>query len=43
MDSGHGPEIWIDSVYRDLQAHVRCPATKRSRQHLVGKLYICLA
>jgi hypothetical protein len=34
MDSGHGAEICIDSVYRDPEAPVRCPATERSRQYL---------
>jgi hypothetical protein len=30
MDLGHGVEIWIDSVHRDPEAPVRCPATERS-------------
>jgi hypothetical protein len=34
MDSGHGAEICIDSVYKEPEALVRCPATERSRQYL---------
>jgi hypothetical protein len=37
MDSGHGAEILINSVYRNPEAPVRCPTIERSRQYLVGK------
>jgi hypothetical protein len=37
MDSGHGAEIRIDSLYRDLEAHVRCPAIERSSTASGGK------
>jgi hypothetical protein len=34
-------EIWIDSVHRDPEASICCPATERSHQYLVRKLYNC--
>jgi hypothetical protein len=43
MDSGHGAEIRINSVYRNPEAPVRCPAIERSLQHLVGKFCSCSA
>jgi hypothetical protein len=41
MDSGYGAEIWTDSVHKDLEAPVRCPATERSHKYLVVKLCSC--
>jgi hypothetical protein len=43
MDSDHGAEIRVDSVYRNPKAPICCPTIERPYQHLVGKFCSCSA
>jgi hypothetical protein len=41
MDSGHGAEIWIDSVHRDPVGGLRLPKVLKNTTNMFPKYNIC--